>query len=504
MAKQPTKGKGVGVSTKHRQYEKNAVRWKRCRDVIEGRDAIIAAGEAYLPKLKDQNPQEYLGYQKRATFYNASWRTVQSLVGLLFRKPPKLEVGTKIEEYLKDVTMTGVDFNALAKETTEELLTVSRIGILVDFPRAMDASGQISVAQAEQLGLRPSMKVYETESILNWQTSFVNNRTVLSQVRLLECKVEDTESEFKKTETEIIRVLDLFDGKYRVRVYNAKTEEQIEDDYFPVMNGEMMDYIPFYILGPDGIEVDVETPVLIDLFDMNLDHWRISASYQHGCHFTGCPTPVVSGYQVDDKKPETFTIGSTTAWVFPDPQAKASYLEFTGQGLSELRENLNSLKQDMAAIGARMLAPEKAGVEASETLAMRHAGEYSILSAIAISVSTGLKAALETFCKWAGDDSEPEFEINRDFVPVAPDAQTLTAWLALVQAGEMSSQSLFNLLKRGDLIEHDVDYETEQERIGDQAPPMPAPMPTNGPQGAQGQQPGQQPGKPGQAPQAGA
>jgi hypothetical protein len=44
----------------------------------------------------------------------------------------------------------------------------------------------------------------------------------------------------------------------------------------------------------------------------------------------------------------------------------------------------------MAAIGARMLAPEKNGVEAAETLFMRHSGENSILSAIAIAVGNGL------------------------------------------------------------------------------------------------------------------
>jgi hypothetical protein len=73
----------------------------------------------------------------------------------------------------------------------------------------------------------------------------------------------------------------------------------------------------------------------------------------------------------------------------------------------------------MAAIGARMLAPEKNGVEAAETLFMRHSGENSILSAIAIAVGNGLTEALNMFAAWAEEAGEVSFAINRDFMPIA-------------------------------------------------------------------------------------
>ena len=40
---------------------------------------------------------------------------------------------------------------------------------------------------------------------------------------------------------------------------------------------------------------------------------------------------------------------------------KVGFLESTGQGLSELRENLRAKEQQMAALGARMLAPKSGG-----------------------------------------------------------------------------------------------------------------------------------------------
>jgi hypothetical protein len=84
-----------------------------------------------------------------------------------------------------------------------------------------------------------------------------------------------------------------------------------------------------------------------------------------------------------------------------------------------------------------------------------------------------LTKALETFCKWSGEEGECSFEINRDFIPVNVDAQTLTAWLALVQSGEMSSPSLFALLKRADLVDAEKTYEEEQGDVDNTKLPEP-------------------------------
>jgi phage terminase large subunit len=45
----------VAVNSTHPDYDTFAPKWKRCRDVIAGQDAIHAAGEAYLPRLKDES-----------------------------------------------------------------------------------------------------------------------------------------------------------------------------------------------------------------------------------------------------------------------------------------------------------------------------------------------------------------------------------------------------------------------------------------------------------------
>jgi hypothetical protein len=473
-----------GVKIRHKLFDMFMLKWRRCRDAVAGQDAIYAGAQLYLAPLKDEDNDEYLKRLRRTPFYNATWRTIGGFVGMLFRKPPVLEVPKQIEKLLEDVTMTGVSFSSFAQDVALEDLTVSRVGVLVDHPRQVtkpDGSA-LSVAEAERLGLRPSMIMYKAENIINWRYQYIGNRNVLTQVRLLETVTIDR-SEFETEEEARVRVLDLFEGRYRVRLYKEDDETQIGSEMFPLLNGKPLDFIPFYFIGPDGTDAKLEEPVLIDLVDLNIKHFQVSADYEHGCHMTGLPTPVISGYQeqggfiegtqtpVQERK---FYIGSTTAWVFPNAEAKAEFLEFKGTGLKSLEANLDRKEAQMAAIGARMLAPEKKAAEAAETLAQRHSGEYSVLAAIAIAVSQGLTQALKTFMLWAGVDAEPKFEINRDFTIFLLTPQLLAALLQAVQAGRMSHEAFFDILKRGDLVEADLDFAIEQARI-EADPSLPKP-----------------------------
>lgn len=468
-----------GVATRHPSYDRYAPKWKRCRDVSDGQDAVHTARTAYLPKLKDQTDEDYAAYVKRAGFYNATWRTMGGLVGMLFRKPPRIDVPSGIEDYLKDVDLAGTSLDTFARCVALETLEVGRWGILVDHP-PMENVSALTVAAAQQQGLRPALQLYRTESIINWKHRRVRNRYVLSMVVLEEITAEP-DGEFGEKEVTRYRVLDLDESdQYRVRVFERKDEKDIlvEGPLYPLMNGKELDYIPFAIGGVDGIESDLDEPPLIDLVDLNLSHYRTNADYEHGCHFTGLPTAVVCGY-VPEKEGDKLYIGSQAAWVFPNPNAKAAFLEFTGQGLSSLKENLDRKEQQMAILGARMLAAEKKQAETATTAAIHRTGENSVLSAIAIAVSEAMEWALGIFAEWAGQAAEVEYQINRDFLPEGMDPAMIQALMGAVQAGRFPEEAWFNLAQRADLIDPEMTFEEYQEKV-DSEPALVRPDPMMG------------------------
>jgi hypothetical protein len=103
-------------------------------------------------------------------------------------------------------------------------------------------------------------------------------------------------------------------------------------------------------------------------------------------------------------------------------------------------------------------------------------GENSVLSSMSQAVSMGLTRALEWAASWMGVTQEVSIDLNRDFMPQQMDAQQMEALLKAWQAGGISSQTLFENLQRGEVIDADRSFEDEQADIQDEQPAMPEPQ----------------------------
>ena len=452
----------MAVDTKNSEYHEYYEIWERCEHASEGQDEIHEYGVKYLPRLSGQNDAEYFAYKQRALYFNATARTIDGLTGMLFMKPETIEAPAAMDSIIADVTMGGLSLHQFAEIIAEEVITIGRIGVLIDYPPIVNA---VTLAQAQAQGARPYATMYDAESIINWKTGRINNVEQLTLV-VLEEENEIPVDEFESKCEPQWRVLDLVNGAYRQRVFrkDKRGEFILVDEIFPQINGRVINRIPFEFFGVRDNSPCVDKPPLLDLVDVNLSHYRTTADYEHGLHFTGLPTPVVTGYYSDDKS-ASLRIGSGTAWLLPDPQSKAFYLEFTGQGLGELREALRSKEAMMATLGARILAPEKRAAEAAQTANIHRSSENSVLASIAQSISVGLTHVMEWLRDWSNITGDVKVELNRDFIPNSMTAQDIDVLVKSWQAGAISANVLFENLVAGDIISQDTSFDDEQERI---------------------------------------
>ena len=452
----------MSVDTKHKEYTENYEAWERCEHAAEGQDEIHEYGVKYLPRLSGQNDAEYFAYKQRALYYNATARTIDGLTGMLFMRPETIEAPAAMDSIIADVTMGGLSLHQFAEIIAEEVITIGRCGVLVDYPPIVNA---VTLAQAQAQGARPYATMYDAESIINWKTGRINNVEQLTLV-VLEEENEISVDEFESKCEPQWRVLDLVNSAYRQRVFrkDKRGEFILVEEIFPQINGRVINKIPFEFFGVRDNSPCVDKPPLLDLVDVNLSHYRTTADYEHGLHFTGLPTPVVTGYYSDDKS-ASLRIGSGTAWLLPDPQSKAFYLEFTGQGLGELREALRSKEAMMATLGARILAPEKRAAEAAQTANIHRSSENSVLASIAQSISVGLTHVMEWLRDWSNVTGEVKVELNRDFIPNSMTAQDIDVLVKSWQAGAISANVLFENLVAGDIISQDTSFDDEMERI---------------------------------------
>lgn len=447
------------INKRHLESEHMLPIWKKCEDAREGQTAIHEAGRTYLPELSGQSNSEYQAYKRRAVFYGAMSRTVDAFAGMIMRVPPSVD---NPSPYLDDVTGHDCSLSEFAGEVLEEVLVTGFGGILVEHSPMAQA---VTLAQAQALGARPYLALFDADSIINWR----KDGKRITQLILEEEEYVAT-SEFEGDEQCFYRVLDLDDmGNYRQRKFIEKDKYfiQVGDDIYPQMNGKSLKEIPFYFLG----DAD-ELPLLIDLVDLNISHYMMEADLANGRHFTGIPQPWLAGVQLPDGV--TLSVGGTNAWVFPDPQANAQYLEFTGQGLLSLEKGIEKKEAQMAALGARMLS-DTVVAETATGAGIRSSGEFSILAQLSDRVGKVLSRACSFMHQWAGL-TEVAIKLNTDYLPAKMTPQELQSLIAAWQAGGISSMTLFNNLQQGELIAAEVTFEDEMAQIAEQAPVLVAPV----------------------------
>src|SRR6185369_9122488 len=141
------------------------------RELVMFFRAVKSAGERYLPRLDSQTDDEFMAYRKRASFFNATARSAEGFVGLIFRRPPFVKVpesqsgvGRALATFLNDADMLGTTLSGYAKNVVTEVVGIGRAGSLIDWEGDVEKRAYVSLYSAEQ--------------ILNWRIERVNGRNV--------------------------------------------------------------------------------------------------------------------------------------------------------------------------------------------------------------------------------------------------------------------------------------------------------------------------------------
>ena len=452
------------IDSSHPQYKMKEGQWQKCRDAYEGEDAVKLGGVKYLPKLSKQSSEQYEAYKMRSLFYGATSRTADGVVGAIMRKDPIIIVPDKMTLHLDDLTNNGVHIREFIKDVATELFITTRVGLLVDRPVA-----------GEGVEDRPYVALYTAERIVNWR----EEKGVLQMVVLNELHwVEDPDDKFHWKKKEQYRELLMEEGKYK-QIIHSKIEGQDKwstVEVNPVSRGNALTEIPFVFVGLKGTTIAPDKPILLDLVNVNLSHYRTQADLEHGRHFTALPTPWFSGVKGEELG-DAVHIGSGKAIVLPPPEARAGYMEFKGDGLKTLQVASEAKETMMARLGARLLEEKRKGVESAESARIHASGEESVAVQVARSTEFGIEKALMFMAIWENlSETDISVEVNKDLIDARMDPAMLDSILKTKQAGEMSDKSFTYNLARGELLHPELTIEEERTLIEMEGPEEVAPV----------------------------
>lgn len=467
------------INTQHPKVAQLADAWQLVADAASGSRAVKAAGDRYLPRLAwRRDPQKrFEAYKLRADFEGVTGRTWEGLLGLVFRKPPRIDVPASAQALVDDVTGTDVGFEQFARRVFGEVLVPGRCAVLVDSP-------------PEGNGM-PYATIYTAANVVSWRVERIEGQLTLTSLILREERDEpDPRDPYTLQCVEQYRECVLAEGVYSQRVWRKQTAPDgrlgqwaVVEAITPQRAEEALNFIPAVCFNPSSTDWDdVADPPLYDLAALNVSAYRTSADLEHGRHYCGVPQPYAFG--VDVPKGQELEIGSGVAWTTPNAEAKAGYVEFTGQGLAALERAIEQKREQMAAMGARLLLPPKMVAETAAKKRLDDAGENSVLAVAARSVQEGLEGVLALLVWWYARDASTvdavaetiEVELNTDFelLQLAPvDVLALVqAWQGGPQGAGMSRSTYLYQLARGGILPPGRTPEDEAALMDAEPPPM--------------------------------
>lgn len=433
------------VNSQHPTYQDWFDVATKVRAFAEGPDAVKAAGETFLPMNPGWTNAQYKNYVELASLYNAVDKTIEAFHGLATRRKWNITVPSEMEAYVNDATLSGVSLDEQIRDLLAEQLTVSNVGVLVEWDNIAD---------------RAKTVVYTGESIINWKQGSVNGKIGPTMVVLSEnYEVTDPNDPFLMTVQTRYRVLILENGVYKQRVYTDPKDMSSFTELVPARRGQPLDFIPFVSINACSINLDKEKPVLRHLTEENISHFRLSADMKWALSFTGKPQPYISGWPAQKQTNGTNTpaakpivLGSSVVLTLPTG-CDLKMMEYGAGGVSALRQEMQDTEIRMARLGARLLeTPIR--TETATAADIRHTGETALLANIINNLEIAIIRILEIVAQWSGlNQNDIAVKFNKDFASGKINAQEITALIGAWQTGAISSADLMHNLYQGEILD---------------------------------------------------
>lgn len=458
----------------HPELQNKLTQYTLISDCIEGSEAVKSKGLLYLPDPDtDAQPQgynqRYLGYSKRAVFYNVAQRTLNGLIGQIFLRNPNIEVPNRMNILKADVDGAGVTAIQQSKLACKYTLAYSRAGLYIDYPKT---EGATSVADLESGEIRPTIALYHPTRIRNWAYTKFGAKWKLTLVVLDEEYEDEGSDVFERTFKTQQRALRLDGGTYRVEIWR---ENNLHDTLNPVgPKGKPLDEIPFTFIGVEANDGKVEAPAMYSLCDLNVAHFRNSADHEEMLFICGQATPVASGLSAEwAERWGEIKLGSRSGILLP---VDGKFELVQAEERSAISTEMEHKERQMVALGAK-LVEEKTVQRTATEASQDEAAETSALSSVAKNVGAAYKFAFEWAAYFMGlgdrtsteGDSAIVFDLNSEFDLVKLSSeerkQLMTEW----QAGAITDQEYRDSLTRAgvaneDFAQWEADRDARAER----------------------------------------
>jgi hypothetical protein len=438
------------------------------RDLEAGGQRVRARGESYLPKAPGESSANYDIRLRRSVFFDVFGRTVDGLVGQVFRRDPIVEdVPDPIVQQMDNIDLAGSHFDVFCRDILQDALVAGHAAILVEFPST--GGGQTAAAERGSDPIRPYWVPIKKDNIVSWRTTIIGGRLVLTQLVLKECQYvadgafgekEQTQYRiFQRSDTGVVTftLVGITDRKVVFLVDSGTYQNQTE--------------IPIAEIKTNGSTSLFESvPPLLDLAFLNIAHYQQYSDYAISMHKTSFPTLVLTGWPEAQNGQTSIVVGPNTTLRTTADTAKAQWISHDGNALASAKQSLDDLKSDMGTLGISMLSPSKRTAETAQAKRLDKSTENSALAVTSRALQDGIETALDFHANYLKLDDGGTVKFNREFDDQTMQADMLTAWTGAVSNAGVPSRFMLSAMQEGELIGPDEDIDAiDAEMAANQA-----------------------------------
>ena len=446
-----------------------------CRDVMGGTERMREKRFDYLPKGTGENSKQYNARIKLALLVNFLKRTVNGLIGMVCRVPPRLSLDAPeiLKEHWENLDNAGTPGPQFLKDWGREALIAGHSGVLVDYPVVTPGLG---VNEVKALGVRPFWVRYSAEDIFRLEPGTDHGRLVIQRLVLRETLRSAAYTSVADVQFRVfIRGPDPVPGAKRKTIFEVWTPAPGEPRSLQRTNTGLIDQaeVPFVLLvaerGEGGVYGASEPP-LEDLAYANIAHYQSLSDLRHAVHIGCIPIPTFTGRSTDKKTENTNGIDLPIGATF-------TYTEPAGHAYAAARTEVQDLEQRIAMLGLAMLQRQSRAAETAEARGIDKSESDSALASFAGALESAATGALKMHAAWLDLDSAKvgKITVSRDFLGIRLSAQDVTALVTVRGAGDLSQGTFWDILERGDVLPPGFDRDKEKVALEAEAaarPPM--------------------------------
>lgn len=455
-------------------------------DLMGGTEAMIRAGERYLPRAtRNETDKEYLSRLHRTVLLNAYKRTVRFCRGQVFKKPVVIEdrkpedlISQEFVDWFKmwseDVNREGDNLTDWSGGAFEDGLNNGVTFCLVDYSAVdtmTDENG--NVRYRDQNG-EYQLKTQEADKENGWGPYLIH----VPVGRVIDCRLERVAGvqrcvHFRYMEDFYVESENWTqERRQRIRVFTPGHFEIWEnsadqsDDFSQQSTGEMKDergqllpYVPLSIFMPGDKRTAVTAePALQDLAQLNKRHWQATSAQAELMEFVR--RPVWFGRSLGDgDKPLEFGPGVVVNC--SSDYAALQSLGVDAASVAAGRQELQDLENQMAMYGLQLLQPNTGGAVTATEITQDTEESISTLQDWALRFQNFIENVLRDVALWKVEADGPSVKVNTDLTRIVNSQLLMT----LQQNGVLSKRTLLALLIGAGVLPDDFDVDAETDRI---------------------------------------